>query len=109
MRSMKWPPTPEKGRIPLVEGAIATRQVVALTLTDLQTNPFNDPFLSLGDLAFRNSQVVRARAESALKRLERLISIQAVREEGVGDDKSIIVDYVDREARIPGSVTIPGA
>lgn len=99
MKTMRWPPTPSGGRIPLVEGAEATRQLVAMTLGDLRANPFNPDGLSLGDVAFRPESVARASVEAALARLGKIIRVESVAEGPLRDDgsKSITVNFIDLE------------
>lgn len=107
-RTMKWPPTPRSGRIDMVEGAGATRILVMQVLSDLQTNPFNDVLLSLGNPTFRTASAARARIQNALRRLGRVIRIESISEEGSGEDRTYTIDYVDLEVRQPGSVTVNG-
>jgi hypothetical protein len=106
MRTMKWPPTPLNGRLGWVEGAEASAVVVLLTLSDLQTNPFNPRDLSLGDITFRVKVSNKARIDAALRRLARIISVEAIIEEPGADGTALkyTVRFRDLETRVPGEV-----
>ena len=109
-RTMKWPPTPEQGRLPFVEGIDATNIVVIQTLSDLQANPFNDPLLSLGEVTFKDPKKVEARVTSVLTRLRALIDIEAilVDRSKAGDEMEVVVHFQDREIRQKSEVTVNG-
>lgn len=109
MKSISWPPVLRNGRLTMEQGAEATRTLVMQTLGDLQQNPFNTDGLSLGDLTFRVDTVVRARVHDALRRLQKIITVQAVSESKDAEGRVVItVDYVDKETRTHGSVMING-
>jgi hypothetical protein len=104
---MKWPPVPENGRLPMVEGARATATVVMLTLSDLQTNPFNDSRLSLGDVTFRPGSATRTRIDAALQRLKRTLSVEAIIEKVDTDGSAeYTVLFNDRETKTKAEVTV---
>ncbi len=107
---MKWPPEVVNGRIPFVEGAEATRILVIQTLSNLQTQPFNEQSLSLGDVTFRPATATVARIQSALRRLSSIISIDSIQERRSQGGTSVeyLIEYVDRETRIRQEVTING-
>jgi hypothetical protein len=92
----------------MVEGPEATREVVLLTLSDLQNQPFNPDGLSLGDLTYRVSGVVNARILQALRRLGSLIVVNSVTETVVEDDREYEIIWIDRESRTRRSETING-
>lgn len=109
MKTMDWPPNLRNGRLQMATGAAATRILVLQTLGDLQQNPFNPDDISLGDITYRVSGVIRARVSNVLKRLGKMITIQAITE---GTDqsgkKTITIDFIDRETRTQGRTTIDG-
>ncbi len=107
-RTMKWPPVPVAGRIPMVEGVAASTVLIIQTLSDLQTQPFNSPLLSLGNITFKQSNTVRARINNTLKRLVRIIEVQGVIERRSIDDSDneYVVQFVDRETRTKSEVTV---
>lgn len=110
-RTMKWPPTPVNGRIPFVEGIDATNIIITQTLGDLQQNPFNDPLLSMGDLAFKDTRQVQPRVEGALRRITQLIELEAVdvnRDDSDEGKVSVTIYYQDREVRQRSEVTVNG-
>ena len=112
-RTMKWPPTPEGGRIPFVEGLDASTVLVVQTLSDLQTNPFNDPRLSLGDITFRTSQMAIGRISGAITRLKTIVEVIRVievgtKEENEDGERTYVVEFIDRETRQPSQVVING-
>lgn len=96
--TIKWPPTPEGGRIPLVKGSEATRVSVLLTLSDLTQNPFNEDDLSLGDITFQPVSIARAKIMAALARLRRVAIVQSVME-SPDNENEFIVRYMDLESR----------
>lgn len=107
---MKWPPVPVGGRLPMVQGVDASTVLVIQTLSDLQTNPFNDPLLSLGNVTYRPANTIRARIGNALRRLNRVIEVQAIIERRADDDgnNEYVVQFIDRETRTKSEVTING-
>jgi hypothetical protein len=112
-KTMKWPPVPKSGRIPMIEGVDTTEVLIIQTLGDLQTNPFNSDRLSLGDVTFKNDQVAKGRIDSALQRLRNIISVDSVTENSSEEDaqdgsREYIVQFTDRETRQPSQVTING-
>lgn len=107
-RTMKWPPIPEGGRIPMIDGGEATRAVVMQTLSDLQTNPFNPIDLSLGEVTFRVKSAVRSRIYGALNRMRSMVRIENIDQVDDGERTTITINYVDLETREQGSVTIDG-
>jgi hypothetical protein len=111
MRTMAWPPDTVNGRIPLVEGPRALAVVVALTVSDLQANPFNDPMLSLGSVIFRTVPTATARIERALTRLSSIAIIDAIEQETLDEENGdvvYVIKFTDRETRTPAQVTING-
>lgn len=109
-RTMKWPPVPEGGRIPMVEGVDASTILVVQTLSDLQTNPFNDALLSLGNVAFQPVSQARARIKNALKRLTRVIEVQNIVENKNTEDGDVeyVVQFTDRETRTKAEANVNG-
>ena len=107
-RTMKWPPTTRRGRIDMAEGVEATRILVMQVLSDLQTNPFNDIGISLGDQTFRVKTSATARIEQTLRRLGRLIRIESIESSTEGEGATYTINYTDLEVRAKGSVTING-
>lgn len=108
MRTMKWPPRPVGGRIPMVEGSEATAVQIMQVLGDLRAQPFNGN-ISMGDITFGVQSVTRAQIENALTRLSRLISVDSVIRSD-NDDGSVTytIRFTDRESRTQGEVTING-
>ena len=106
---MKWPPVPENGRIPFVQGAEASIILVTQTLRDLRAQPFNDELLSLGDITFKTASSNLARIRTALDRLRRVIELIQVTEslDEDGNAEYLIV-FIDRETRTKQEVTING-
>ncbi len=109
-KTMVWPPTPRSGRVPMVQGAEATRILVMATLSDLQTNPFNENSLSLGNITFRVEKATRARIEAALKRLRSMIHVEAIIEsdDDGESEKTYTINFTDLETRKKRSVTVNG-
>jgi len=107
-RTMRWPPLLKGGRAQMVEGADATVEVVKTTLSDLQNNPFNPDGLSLGQVTFRPGGVVRGRITSAVRRLNRILTLDSIDDTGVGEERTVTVNVIDRETMTPRSVTLDG-
>lgn len=107
MRTMAWPPVPLGGRLGWVEGADASAVLVLMTLSDLQTNPFNDKNLSLGDITFRVRSANKARIDNALRRLARIIAIESIIE-SVDPEGNVRynIKFQDRETRVAGEVLV---
>jgi hypothetical protein len=109
MKTMDWPPRLKNGRLQMVTGAEATRVLVMQTLGDLQQNPFNPDDISLGDVTFRVNGIIRARISNVLKRMAKLITIQAITESSDQEGKKVImIDFIDRETRTQGRTTVDG-
>lgn len=105
MKTIEWPPVLRGGKLSLISGADASRVLVAQTVGDLTQNPFNPPGLSLGDVTFRTSGVVRARVSAVLKRMNKLVTIQSITEtDDQNGSKTISVEFTDRETNTKARV-----
>ena len=112
-RTMKWPPIPEGGRIPFVEGVDASVVLVVSTLSDLRQNPFNPQDLSLGEVTFNSQQSSEARIRSAMNRLRTVVFLDEVTDSSTPEDKAdgqyeYTIVFTDRETRQQAEVPING-
>lgn len=107
MRTMRWPPNPVNGRVPMVQGAEAAAVQILQVLGDLRQNPFNPSSISMGDVTFKPTGAAKARIETALRRLRTIISINSIEE--INDKNgsvTYVVSFTDLESRTQGSVRI---
>ena len=107
--TIKWPPTPTNGRVPMVKGVKATSASVLMTLSDLRQNPFNPNDASIGDVTFKSAGPAKGRIQRVLARLKRVIIVNSV-QETTDDDGNVVfeVSFTDRESRSTSSVQING-
>lgn len=109
MRTIEWPPQYTDGRMGMVSGAAASSVIVLQTLGDLTQNPFNPKGICLGNIVFRTEKSVRPRVQIALRRVSSIIAVQSVSEMDTRDgSKTIVIQFIDRETREAGSVTVNG-
>jgi len=108
-RTIKWPPTPVNGRIPMVEDPEASTVLVMQVLGDLSQNPFNPDDISMGDQTFRSETLTRARIDLALRRLRPIITINSITTENNHDGTTVYtINFTVMESRTQRSVTYNG-
>ena len=109
MKTIDWPPNFTDGRMEWVSGAAASRVLIMQTLGDLTQNPFNPKNICLGNVTFRTMRSARSRVQVALKRVASIVAVQTVSETDTHDGTKVItVQFIDRETRERGSLTING-
>lgn len=107
MRTIEWPPVIRNGRMSYVEGQQAAAVLILQTVSDLRQNPFNPEGISLGDITYKVQSSARTRLDNALRRLEPIVSIEAIIETlAENGDAEYVIRYVDRESRTPGEVRV---